>query len=179
MTKYLIEDGGQLYTVSAGALVSVSGSLSAALFQSDGFDDLQNIGALLITLTAPTVHAWDDTEPVALEARVTAVPPAQDIITNPEPLIDVVDVSNVAITYTGNPLFSFQVNGGSWQKYDTVNQTWITAGANDGNTAAELQAFGSAAWLALFTSATTMRLRVSFSTTNDTLTSVVLELVEE
>jgi hypothetical protein len=102
MTKYLIEDGGQLYTVSFGALVSVSGSMSAALFQSDGFDDLQNIGQLLMTLNAPTVHAWSDTEPVELEARVTAVPPAQDIITNPEPLIDVVDVSNVAITYTGN-----------------------------------------------------------------------------
>lgn len=177
MTKYLIEDSGQLYTVQAGALVTISGSLSAALFQSDGFDDLQNIGSLLMTLTAPTVHAWNDTDPVNIEARVTAVPPAQDITTNAEPLIDIVNVSSVSATYTGSPLLAFQVNGGQWQKYDSG--TWTAAGTNDGNTVPELQALGSAAWLALLQTATTMRLRVSFNTTSDTLTQIVLELVEE
>lgn len=177
--KYLIENENVLYTIQNGALVQVSGNLSAALFQSDGFDDTQNIGALLMTLTSPTVHAWSDSTQVNISAQVEAIPEAQNVIANAEPLIDVVDVSNISATYTGSPLFAFQIDGGQWKKYDAVNSAWTTAGANDGNTVPELQALGSSAWLDLFQTATTVRVRVSLNTTSDSLSEIVLELVEE
>lgn len=177
--KYLIENENVLYTIQNGELVQVSGNLSAALFQSDGFDDTQNIGALLMTLTSPTVHAWSDSAQVSISAQVEAIPEAQNVIANAEPLIDVVDVSSISATYTGNPLFAFQIDGGQWKKYDAGNSAWTTAGANDGNTAPELQALGSSAWLDLFQTATTVRVRVSLNTTSDSLSEIVLELVEE
>lgn len=177
--KYLIEDENVLYTIQNGALVQVSGNLSAALFQSDGFDDTQNIGSLLMTLTSPTVHAWSDSEQVNISAQVEVIPEAQNIIANAEPLIDVVDVSNISATYTGNPLFAFQIDGGQWKKYDAGNSAWTNAGTNGGNAVSELQALGSSAWLDLFQTATTVRVRVSLNTTSDTLSEIVIELVEE
>lgn len=177
--KYLIEDENVLYTVQNGALVQISGVLSAALFQSDGFDDTQNIGPLLMTLTHPTVHAWSDSTQTSISAQVYAIPEAQNVIANAEPLIDVVGVSNISATYTGSPLFAFQIDGGQWKKYDTGNSAWTTAGANDGNTVPELQALGSSAWLDLFQTAATVRMRVSLNTTSDSLSEIVIELVEE
>ena len=177
--KYLIEDENVLYTVQSGALVRVSGSLSAALFQSYGFDDTENIGALLMTLTSPTVHAWSDTMQTSISAQVYAIPEAQNVIANAEPLIDVAGVSNISATYTGSPLFAFQIDGGQWKKYDAGNSAWTTAGANDGNTVPELQALGSSAWLDLFQTAATVRMRVSLNTTSDSLSEIVIELVEE
>ena len=179
LKKYLIEDENVLYTVQSGALVQVSGSLSAALFESYGFDDTENIGALLMTLTSPTVHAWSDTMQTSISAQVYAIPEAQNVIANSEPLIDVAGVSNISATYTGSPLFAFQIDGGQWKKYDAGNSAWTTAGANDGNTVPELQALGSSAWLDLFQTAATVRMRVSLNTTSDSLSEIVIELVEE
>ena len=170
MTYFLIEDGGSLYTVTASALVSVSGSLSAALFQSDGFTDTTGIGPLLQTLTAPTVHAWSATEQPDIQATVEATPEPQNIVTATVNLVtnEITSVSEINISYTGAPLFAVNIDAGGWLKFD--GSTWVSAGAADGMPVATLTAITEQQWNDLFTAATTLQVRATLPGAADTLT---------
>lgn len=171
-TLYLIEDGGQLYTVQNGTLVTVSGTLSAALFESDGFDDLTGVGALLQTLTSPTVYAWSSTAQPSLLAGVTALPYPQDIESSIA-LVDVTGVDTITAAYTGEPLVAVKVDSGNYLIYDDVNETWVTASAHDGMTIADLQDVPSAEWETLLTGANTFGVRVTLSSTVDALNELL------
>lgn len=171
-TKYLIEDESQLYTIQNSALVPIAGTLSAALFESDGFDDLTDAGTLLATLTSPTVYAWSENTQPSLLASVTALPYPQDIESNIA-LVDVTGVDTITATYTGEPLVAVKVDSGNYLIYDDVNETWVSASAHDGMTIADLQDVPAAEWETLLTGANTFGVRVTLSSTVDALNELL------
>lgn len=171
MNKYLIEDSGNLYTVSAGALVQISGTLSASLFQSDGFDDLTDVGNLLITMSNPQVHAWSDTAQPNIQASVESLPFPQDIVTHTVNLIasEIVAISDVVATYTGNPLIAVDLDGMGYQKYS--NGAWVAASDHDGMSIADMQAISENTWTDFFDGAGTFTVRITLASATDALNS--------
>lgn len=168
-TQYLIEDGGQLYTVENGALVAISGTFNAELFELEGFDSLTGVGALLETLTAPTVYAWRDSEQPTLHASVEAVPYPQNIETASVNLVtnEITSVDEINISYTGAPLFTVNIDGEGWIMYN--GSSWVSAGDTGGMTVATLTGITEQQWNDLFTAATTLKVRATLTDENDTI----------
>lgn len=168
-TQYLIEDGGQLYTVENGALVAISGTFNAELFELEGFDSLTGVGALLETLTAPTVYAWRDSEQPTLLASVEAVPYPQNIETASVNLVtnEITSVDEINISYTGAPLFAVNIDGEGWIMYN--GSAWVSAGDTGGMTVATLTGITEQQWNDLFTAATTLKVRATLTDENDTI----------
>lgn len=171
-TKYLIEDNSVLYTIQNGALVVVSGSLTAATFMSDGFDDLSGAGAIIMQLTAPTVHAWNATDQPQMHATLIAVPYPQSIISQSVNLIanDIVSVDEINISYTGAPLVSVEVDNDGWMKYD--GNAWVIAADGDGMQIGTLTSVTTAQWATLFSGKTTFRLRATLTDEYDSITEL-------
>lgn len=173
MVRYLIEDNSQLYTVSNGSLVAVSGSLSAAVFRNDGFQDLTGVEALLQTLTTPTLHAWSDNQQVGLIGTIDGTPIPQSITTAVVNLSqsDIDGISEITATYTGAPLAAVKMSGGNWIKFDGTD--WVTASDGDGMSMTDFLSVTQQQWADLFDSETTFQARVVLSD-SDTLSSMVI-----
>ena len=166
---YLIEDNSQLYTVSSGSLVTISGSLSAALFESDGFEDLTGVGALLETLTRPKLYAWNADKQPSVSASVTAIPFPQDIEKSVV-LVGVTGVDEIVATYNGHPLVAVKVDSGAYVVYDAVNEEWVTA--TNGMELDDFQAIPSEAWEEFLNGASTVYVRIRLSATTDSLSEL-------
>lgn len=177
--KYLIKNAGQIYTVTGGALVAVQGSLSASLFQSDGFDDISNIGALLATLSAPTVFCWNADALVTISASLDGVPLPQTIETAAVNLVtsEIISVSEVSATYTGEPLCAISIDGGAYIMYNSNDDTWDTASAYGGMNIADMQSISEATWTTLISNATTFRLRIVLPTDADTVSAFTVSFL--
>lgn len=168
--KYLIDDSGQLYTVQNDTLVAVSGTVTAALFQSDGFDDLTNVEDLLVSLTRPTVLAWDSDEQPNIVASVTGVPLPQDIIATTR-LMEVIGVSSITATYTGEPLVAVAINSGEYAQFNATTEEWEQAADHDGMTIPDMQDISAEEWEALLNGASLFSLRITLQTTTDTVSA--------
>ena len=176
MIKFLIEDGLQLYTVQSGALVAVSGPLTASTFQSNGFDSVENIGTLLTTLTSPKVYSWSDEQEFGMTARLQGLPLPQDIIVdNTGTLADVVGVESITATYSGSPLVAINVDNSGWIYYNDNDEQWEPAAAHEGMSIATMQSISSADWSTLVTGASTIYLRFTLTTASDSLNEFRIE----
>lgn len=172
MNKYLIEDNGTLYTVASGALAVVSGTLSASLFQSDGFEDLNGVGSLMLELTAPVLHAWNSTSQPTVQASMIAMPYPQSIVTQPVNLVvnEIVSVDEINVAYTGRPLVALNFDGTGWVKYNGFS--WVSASDGDGMDIVTLTTLTTEQWAALFSGKTTMQMRATLTDENDSITEL-------
>lgn len=80
--RYLIGSGNDIYTVDNGVLAIVSGvtpnTLSAAIFQSNGFSDISDFG-LAASLTNLKLYQWSDLTSHNVEANLVVVPKKQNV----------------------------------------------------------------------------------------------------
>lgn len=178
MIRYLIEDESQLYTVSGGILVTVSGVLSASTFQSDGFTDLTGVSTLLQTLVSPKVYAWSDEQEYTVTSTIQGLPLPQDIIVhNQASVSEVVGVSEITATYTGTPLLAVSIDSGAYVCFNESTEQWEQAADHDGMTIPVAQAVPSSAWESLVTGMTTFELRVTLTAATDTVSEIVITFI--
>lgn len=172
MTKYLLESSNQLYTVTGGALVAVTGSVNAATFQAHGFDDVTDAEAVIASLPAVTLYAWNDTQLVSTSASIEGVPGPQSIESTLVNVTasEITSVDEITATYTGNPLCAVSIDGNAYIMYNVNNDTWETAPAGGGMSIADAQSISGATWEALLTGASTFRLRLVLTDENDSIT---------
>lgn len=169
-TKYLVRDGSTIYTVSDGALIEVTGGLSASLFTEYGVDTVPD-GALLMTLNAPEVMLWTDSpvEPT-LTATVQGVPTeAHDIVSDNIRVghSSIYGIASVEATASDGATFLLSFDGGSWMAY--TGGKW--SASDIGMTASELIAIPTEAWSSVVNSAQNMRLKATLDGV-DTVTQV-------
>lgn len=169
-TKYLIEDESQLYTIQNSALVPIAGTLSAALFESDGFDDLTNAGTLLATLTRPKLYAWTADALREVTVSVDAVPYPQDIIAQTA-LVEVIGIDEITATYSGSPLVAINVDNVGWICYNSIDEQWEAASDHDGMSIATMQSIPAEEWETLLTGASSLKVRITLTTTTDSVTA--------
>ena len=170
MKKHLVRNGSTLYTVTDGALVEVTGTLNAELFQTSGIDAIPD-GALLMTLSAPEVLCWTDGEKVpTLTATVQGMPQGTHEIISDEANVgheSVYGITSVEATASDGATFLMSFDGGMWMAY--TNGSWSASEA--GMTASELMAVPTEAWSSVINSANNMRLKAMLDG-GDTVTQV-------
>lgn len=170
VTKYLVRNGNTIYTVVDGALVEVTGTLSADMFQTNGIDTIPD-GTLLMTLSAPEVLCWTSAEELpTLTATVQGVPNgAHDIVSDNIPIghDSVYGITSVDVTASSEATFLLSFDGGAWTSYNEGK--WSTSDV--GMTASELIAVPTNAWSSVVNSAKYMRLKATLDGI-DTVTEV-------
>ena len=158
ITKYLVRDGGTIYTITDGALVEITGTLSAELFNASGADTIPD-GALLIGLTAPEVLCWTNAEELPkLTATVQGMPAgSHDIISDNIPLNkgNIFGIDSVEATASDDATYLLSFDGGAWMSYN--NGKW--SASDIGMTTAELVAVPINAWSSMINSAKYMQLK--------------------
>ena len=168
--KYLVRDGGTIYTVADGALAEVSGTLNADLFIASGVDTIPD-GALLMTLSAPEVLCWTDGDRLPkLTATVQGVPQGTHEIISDNARIgheSVYGITSVEATASDGATFLLSFDGGMWMAY--TNGSW--SASDVGMNASELMAVPTEAWSSVINSANNMRLKAMLDGL-DTVTQV-------
>ena len=158
ITKYLVRDSGKIYTVTDGALVEVSGTLSASLFQTSGIDTIPD-GTLLMTLSEPEVLCWTSAEELpTLKATVQGVPVGEHDIVSDIIQIgheSVYGITSVDVTASSEATFLLSFDGGLWMSY--TEGKW--SASDVGMTTSELVGVPANAWSSMVNSAHEMRLK--------------------
>ena len=168
--KYLVRNGNNLYTVTDGALVEVSGTLNAELLQTSGVDAIPD-GALLMTLSAPEVLCWTDGDKVpTLTATVQGMPQGTHEIISDNANVghhSIYGIESVEAIASDGATFLLSFDGGMWMAYN--NGEW--SASDVGMTTSELMAVPTEAWSSVVNSANNMRLKAMLDGV-DTVTQV-------
>ena len=169
-TKYLVRDSGKIYTVTDGALVEVTGTLNADMFKASGIDTIPD-GALLMTLSAPEVLCWTNTEELPrLSATVQGMPTGtHEVISDNIPIGNhsIYGMASIDTNASENATFLLSFDGGEWMAY--TDNKWSASSV--GMTASELELIPTNAWSSVMNSAKVMRLKAMIDGT-DTVTEV-------
>ena len=170
ITKYLVRDSGNIYTVAYGALVEVSGTLNADMFKTSGVDTIPD-GTLLMTLSAPEVLCWTNAEELpTLKATVQGVPVGEHgIVSDIIPIghESIYGITSVDVTASSEATFLLSFDGGLWMSY--TDDKW--SASDVGMTVSELELIPTNAWSSVMNSAKVMKLKAMIDGT-DTVTEV-------
>ena len=170
ITKYLVRDSGNIYTVADGALVEVTGTLNADMFKTSGIDTIPD-GALLVTLSAPEVLCWTNTEELPrLSATVQGMPTGtHEVISDNIPIghHSIYGMTSIDTNVSENATFLLSFDGGEWMSY--TDSKW--SAASIGMTASELELIPTNAWSSVMNSAKVMKLKAMIDGT-DTVTEI-------
>lgn len=181
--KYLIRSNSTLYTITDGALSTLTETeVTASLFQTYGVDEIPD-GALLVGLTDPEVLYWHDStdELPVLTLSVTGSPPVpQVVVTNPQDMSDstILGIESVTVTASEDVLFALSFDdGATWKAYnDTV---WVTLEQeNSGMTAETFRNISLEAWAEVVTG-TAYRVRFVLMDTTSYMTELVIHYLNE
>ena len=170
---YLIESGGDYYTLENGTLVNVGSTLDSQLFKDYGVNELPSWSDYS-SLPNPSVLCWNEEEFVGMTATTVGTPTPQTIITENISL----DVQNtdgidyVTITDSGAPKYAFSVDSGTtWKIFDGTD--WITSSGADMATA-DVEALTEEEWALLTVGVANIKVRVTLSTGSDAVGKIEL-----
>lgn len=149
--RYLITDaGGTLYTIADGVLTELEETeLTAAVFETYGVQDIPD-GALLLTLTDPTILYWHDSENrfPPFTATYTGVPKPQTIYSENIDMSDasIIGIEKVTVDANDAALFAVSFDAGeTWWAYSS--NTWAQLSEEQsGMTKSALEAISTDAW---------------------------------
>lgn len=176
MIKHLIENDGTLYTVTGGTLVAVGGEIEADNFIDNGFDSVIGIESLIQSLSSPTIHTWSDIQRESTTVEIDGMPSPQSIITMEVNIAtsDIISIQEITASYTGTPLIAISFNNGQYMQYNGNTHLWEQSENYGGMTIQTLQDISEEEWTETFTDVTTMRLRATLTTTDDTISQLQL-----
>lgn len=181
--KYLIRSNSTLYTITDGALSTLTETeVTASLFQTYGVNEIPD-GALLVGLTDPEVLYWHDStdELPVLASSVTGSPPVpQVVVTNPQDMSDstILGIESVTVTASEDVLFALSFDdGATWTAYNGT--AWVTLEQeNSGMTAETFQNISLEAWAEVVTG-TAYRVRFVLMDTTSYMTELVIHYLNK
>ena len=190
--KTLVTDGTDVYSISGGTLgqsVGLLANLSASMFQTYGFDSLNDCVVAesdLFALGEFSILRWcsDGTEVLSsMLVTITAVPASQEILT---PVFSITNshVTGIELTTTdtdGNPRVEIKFDSGSWEYYDTIDEDWCEVGQGSRGymTIADLENLTEEIWAEKFATASTMQTKLILVSTSDAITEVQYKFLQE
>ena len=149
--RYLITDANDnLYTIEDGVLLKLNETeLTAEVFETYGIQDIPD-GALLLTLTDPTILYWHDSQNrfPPFTASYTGVPKPQIIYSENIDMSDssILGIEKVTVDCDDSALFAVSFDAGeSWWTY--IGSTWARLSEEtSGMSKAALEAVSTNAW---------------------------------
>ena len=180
MVKFLIQNEDKYYTISDASLSEVSlTELNAQAFQDYGFDDLPD-GALLMTLSAPEVLCWTDSDTLpTLTATVKGIPQPQVIVSEEINLMDgtIKGIESVTIECKGEPVFAVSFDKkATWMMYNGTE--WVAVSDEiTGMTKADFGAITTEQWQPQYEASSDMYIRCTLLNETQSLTSITLNFI--
>ena len=172
-TKYLIESGGDYYTISGGVLTNVGSALNAQLFTTYGLDSIPDWSDYS-SLSNPSVLSWSNEDFIDMVATTTGLPNPQTVVSAGISLTpqgsDGID--NVAITDSGSPKYAFSVDGGTTYKVWS-GSAWVASSGTD-MSAADVEDLTKSEWDSLISGASFIKVRFTLSTASDAVESITI-----
>ena len=143
-TSYLIESGGDYYTISGGVLTNVGSTLNAQLFYDYGMASIPDWSDYS-SLPSPSVLCWDQNTEQSMTATTSGVPSStQAVISQNVPTGD--GVQSVTIVSDNDTLYSVSFdNGLTWWKYASGAWSQVSS-ISDGMTKSEVEGISANAW---------------------------------
>ena len=179
ITKYLVRNNDTIYTVVDGALSEITGTLNADLFINSGVDTIPD-GALLMTLSAPEVLCWTNSDTLpTLVATVQGIPQPQVIVSEVINLMDgsIKGIESVAIDCKGEPIFTVSFDKkASWIMHNGTD--WVAVSDEvTGMTKADFEAITTEQWQAQYEPASDMYIRCTLLDEAQSVTTVSIGFV--
>ena len=177
--RYLVRDGNTIYTVTDGALVEVSGTLNAELFQTSGVDAIPD-GTLLMTLSNPEVLCWTDAETLpTLTATVKGIPEPQVIVSEEINFMDgsIKGIESVAIDCKGDVLFAVSFDKkATWMMHNGTE--WVAVSDElSGMTKAVFEAITTEQWQPKYEASSDMYIRCAILDATQSITTVNIDFI--
>lgn len=172
----LIDDSDNIWKVVNSALVQVSGTLNAQLFQDNGMDNIP-LWEDYSTLSNPSVLCWNSAEAVSMTATTEGEPTyPQTVVSEQITLTDqtTTGIESITATCTGSPLFAVSVNGTDWYMW-SGSQWQQLSDATTGMTASVMADITTGQWTDLIDGASYIQIRFTLFATTDTVTEVYLD----
>ena len=175
--KYLIQSDDSLFTITAGVLTAVDGSLTAELFRTYGVDEIPS-SDLLVTLTDPVVYRWTDAPEIdSLVAMVQGVPHTPQVIESEDYDMThetILGIEKVIVDASDDCLFAVSFDSGQTWKLHT-GENWVTLSEGDtGMSPSVLSAIPTEDWNAVATTGR-FRFRVTIPSVDSYLNSLVVD----
>lgn len=178
--KYLIQDAESkvLYNIADEALNQLQATtVSADTFRQYGMDVIEH-PELLLGISKPVVLYWQDSDLELPEKKVLviATPPPQEILT----IIDISDesikgVDSVTADVSGDPRFACSFDGGTTWKIHSGTEWTVLEDGSAGMAVDVLTAITSEQWETAIADISSIVLRITISTTEDIIRSVVFK----
>ena len=180
MAKFLIQNEDKYYTVADALLVEVSVTeLNAQAFEDYGFDDFPD-GALLMTLSAPEVLCWTDSDTLpTLTATVKGIPQPQVIVSEEINLMDgsIKGIESVAIDCKGEPVFALSFDKkATWIMHNGTE--WVAVSDElSGMTKAVFEAITTEQWQPKYEASSDMYIRCILFDETQSITTVNIDFI--
>ena len=171
--KYLIESGGDYYTISGGVLTNVGSTLNAQLFADYGLGEIPDWSDYS-SLPNPSVLCWSSDDFVDMVATTEGLPSPQ-IVTSAgisliQPNTDGID--SVSIVDSGSPTYAFSVDDGTtWKIWS--GSAWVTSSGTD-MSGADVEALTKEEWDLLTEGETFIKVRFTLTADTDTVESITI-----
>lgn len=150
--KFLIEDGGDYYSIINNIITNLGRTLNAQLFQDYGMDDIPDFDDY-DSLPNPSILCWNPNMERSMSATVVGLPYPQTVYSQNIEMLSqtITGVDSVDITSDANTLFAMSFdNGSTWWNY--VNNTWVQLTTADaGQTKESVEDIPTNAWNAKVT----------------------------
>ena len=177
--KYLVRDGNTIYTVTDGALVEVSGTLNAELFQTSGVDAMPD-GTLLMTLSNPEVLCWTDDETLpTLTATVKGIPESQTVMSKEIDLMhsSIKGINGVTVDCKGDVLFAVSFDKkATWMMHNGTEFVEVSDKLA-GMTKTEFEAITTEQWQPKYDTSSDMYIRCILFDETQSITTVNIDFI--
>ena len=123
--KFLIEDGGDYYSIINNVITNLGRTLNAQLFQDYGMTDIPDFDDY-DSLPNPSILCWNPNSERSMSATVVGLPYPQTVYSQNIEMLSqtITGVDSVDITSDLNTLFAMSFdNGTTWYNY--VNNQWV------------------------------------------------------
>ena len=176
--KYLIKSENVIYTVSNGALQSLTETeITSSLFNTYGVDEVPD-GLLLLNLSNPSVMCWTDAEELpVINANVTATPQSQNVISNAIDLThqSITGIESATVNCDGELIIAVSFdNKQTWKAWN--GSEWSTLSEDfTGMNKETLESITFEQWNLLFTGASNFYIRVSLIDTTQSVTEIIVD----
>lgn len=179
---YLIRSEGIIYTIVDNMMKSLAETeLTSEVFQTYGVDEVPEWSAIS-ELTNPEILYWHDSldDLPTITTTMTATPPPQILLAEPFYMIDstIKGIESVTVESAGNPLISLSFSGGDFEHYDGTNG-WVVSTESEGMLPDVLTAIDLETWSAKVAGVQSIQIRVILSSTDDSLTSIKFNFINE
>lgn len=172
-TKYLIESGGDYYTISGGVLTNVGNTLNAQLFSTYGMSDAPDWSDYS-SLSNPSVLCWNSDDFVDMIATTTGLPQPQIITSSGISLTTqgTDGINSIAISQSGSPQYAFSVDDGLTYKVWS-GSAWVASTGTD-MSKANVEALTNTEWSMLTSGANFLKVRFKLSAASDAVESITI-----